>query len=60
MRKPLVDTLMEGGDLSRPEAEKLVQDCRKELHERIADGDMPFDICEEHFGLEPDYLDDLM
>lgn len=30
------------------------------LGERIDAGDMPLDFCEEQWGLEPDFLDDLL
>ena len=60
MRKSLVDTLVERDGISIEEAEERVTDCRMELNDRLAEGDMPFDICEEFFGLEPDYLDELV
>ena len=56
----LVKVLMERDDLTREEAEEQVAECTREMHQRLAEGEMPDDICEEYFGLEPDYLMDLL
>ena len=56
----LTKTLMERDDLTREEAEEQISDCREELYQRLEEGEMPYDICEEYFGLEPDYLMDLI
>ena len=58
--KNLVDTLVERDGITKEEAEKQVADVRESLMERLADGEMPDNICEEEFGLEPDYLMDLI
>ena len=58
--KDLVTTLMDRDGITRDEAEKQVADVRETMMERLADGEMPDDICEEEFGLEPDYLMDLI
>jgi hypothetical protein len=60
MAENLVDVLMRRDNLSEADATKEVKEARRELHERLAYGEMPFDICEELFGLEPDYLLDLL
>ena len=60
MRKSIKDVLMERDGLSSEEAEDLLEEAREELHERLENGDDPSDLCEEFFGLEPDYLDDLL
>ena len=54
------EALMERDGLSPCQADKAVEEARAELLERLEEGDMPFDICEELFGLEPDYLEDLI
>lgn len=59
MRKSIVEVLMDRDGYSKEEASELVEEARTELHERLAKGGMPFDLCEEYFGLEPDYLDEL-
>ena len=52
--------LMERDGMSEKEAEDLIMDAKADMNERLADGEMPEDICEEWFGLEPDYIFDLM
>lgn len=59
-RKSLRDVLMERDGLTAEEADKQIAEATEELHSRLAEGDMPFDLCEEEFGLEPDYLEDLI
>lgn len=56
----LVKTLMARDGVSQEEAERQVAEARDDLFDRLGEGEMPFDICEEHFGLEPDYLMDLI
>ena len=46
--------------LTSAEADEQILNARRELMQRIEDGEMPFDFCEEEWGLEPDYLEDLM
>ena len=61
--KPIYKVLMDRDKISAEQAKLQVQDAKSELHERLANGENPLevmDICEEHFGLEPDYLDELM
>jgi hypothetical protein len=55
----LVAVLIERDGLTQEEARRQVDEAREELSCRLADGEMPFDLCEELFGLEPDYLVDL-
>jgi len=52
--------LMERDGMSESEADKLIKDAKADMFDRLADGEMPDDICEEWFGLEPDYIMDLM
>lgn len=52
--------LMERDEMSAEEADAEIAACQKDLHERLNDGEMPFDICAEWFGLEPDYIEELM
>jgi len=46
--------------MSQEEAEDLISQAKADLDERLEQGEMPEDICEEWFGLEPDYLMDLI
>lgn len=52
----IVNILMKRDDMSREEAEEALQEAR----ERMNEGEDPEEILLEEFGLEPDYLFDLM
>lgn len=52
--------IMERDGLTQQEAEEQIKQCKEDFLERIQNGEMPHDILEEHFGLEPDYLFDLI
>ena len=54
------EVLMERDELTEAEAEEQIEEARKELYNRLNSGEMPYDICEEYFGLEPDYIAELM
>jgi len=56
----VTEILMKRDGLSFAQAEYEVACARRELNERLAQGELPFDICEECFGLEPDYIFDLI
>lgn len=46
--------------MSAEEAEELIREAKADLKQRIEEGELPEDICEEWFGLEPDYLFELL
>ena len=52
--------LMKRDGMSETEADELIAECKEDMNQRLTEGEMPDDICEEWFGLEPDYLFDLM
>jgi hypothetical protein len=52
--------LMERDGLSALEAAQLIEDAREDLAQKLEQGEMPDDICEEWFGLEPDYIMELL
>lgn len=54
------NTLMRRDGISGTEADEMIMDAAQDMRERLADGEMPFDICEDHFGLESDYLEELI
>ena len=56
----LKQTLMKRDGISEKEAESQINAAKEDLETRLGEGNMPFDICEEWFGLEPDYIDDLI
>lgn len=55
------EVLMKRDCMTEEEAELLIAEAKDALEAYIADGDMmsAMDICEEYFGLEPDYLEEL-
>ena len=57
----LKQTLMTRDGLTDKEASKKIEEAHRVLMEYIDKGDMTsaFNVCEEMFGLEPDYLLDL-
>jgi hypothetical protein len=62
-RKPIVETLMKRDGITRSEAEAIKRDAKAELEEILENGgglEEAYDICYDHFGLEPDYLDELL
>lgn len=56
------EILMRRDDMTSEEAENLIDEAREQLHEYINanDTESAENICEEYFGLEPDYLMELI
>ena len=54
------NVLMRRDGLTEKEAEEQVDIAREELARRLNSGESPFDLMEEMFGLEPDYLEELL
>jgi hypothetical protein len=54
--------LIRRDDIGEKEAEELIQQAKEQLQEYIDEGDMEsaYNICEEFFGLEPDYIMELI
>ena len=54
--------LMDRDGITLSEANEIVADAKEQLDIYMAEDDMSsgFDICEEFFGLEPDYLEELL
>ena len=54
--------LMQRDGLSAEEAEELIIEARNDMNYMLENGDTvgAYNICQDHFGLEPDYLDELM
>jgi len=59
-RESVKEVLMRRDGMTAKEADKLIDAMLEDFHHRIDSGEMPFDICEEYFGLEPDYLEEFM
>lgn len=52
--------LMTRDGMSANEADAEIESAREDLFNRLEDGEMPFDTCADWFGLEPDYMDELI
>ena len=62
MNESIKDILIRRDGMTPEEAEELIKEAKEQLDEYLANGDMneAENICSEFFGLEPDYLDELM
>jgi hypothetical protein len=56
----IADVLMKRDGMTLEEAQELIYEARTEANDRIWRGEDAYDICEEYFGLEPDYLEELI
>jgi len=56
----IIKVLVERDGLTKTEAKKEFKEAQEELNRRLVAGEDCYDICEEYFGLEPDYLMDLI
>jgi len=61
-QETIKQVLMRRDEMSENDADELIEEAREQLMLYIDEGDMESaeDICSEFFGLEPDYLDELM
>ena len=60
MMNEIIKVLMERDGMSKGDAIDLFNDAKEEFYERLENGEDCFDFCEEWFGLEPDYIMDLI
>lgn len=60
MADSIANVLVKRDGLTRAEAEREVEYARKTLYGMLDEGESPHDLCEELFGLEPDYLEELI
>ena len=58
----LKQTIMQKYDWNENEADSAIEEAKTMMDEYLNDGDQEsaFNICEEMFGLEPDYLFDIL
>lgn len=54
--KTIKQILIERDGMNEKDAIELIEDAKNDFYERLAAGESPYDICEEWFGLEPDYI----
>ncbi len=62
-RQPIVETLMKRDGITRSEATAIKSDATKELIQILESGggyEDASELCYDYFGLEPDYLDELL
>jgi len=62
MHKTIKQTLVFRDGMSESEAQELIDEAKEQLQEYLADNDQEsaYNICEEFFELEPDYIMELM
>ena len=62
MVKPIKEVLMERDSMSEEEAESLINNAKNTLDYLLELGDLSgaYNICQDYFGLEPDYLEELV
>lgn len=58
--KTIKEILMRRDMLSSKEADALILEASANFWDRLDHNEDPYNICEEYFGLEADYLDELM
>ena len=58
----LKDILMIRDNLTEPEADELIEEARTQLQEYLDEDNIEaaYEICSEYFGLEPDYIMELL
>lgn len=54
------DILMRRDGMTEEDAIELIQQAKRDLEDGIIKDDIDYRICEKWFGLEPDYLDELL
>ena len=62
-RQPIVETLMKRDGITRSEATAIKRDATEELVQILENGgglEEAYELCYDYFGLEPDYLDELL
>lgn len=63
MSETILEVLKHRDNMSQEDAEALIEEAKEDLQDRLEDpmlyGD-PFEICQDWFGLEPDYVMELI
>jgi len=58
--RTIKEILVNRDGMSDEEADNMIEEALDELRLRLDDGDSIDDFCKEFFGLEPDYMEELM
>jgi len=58
----LKDILMRRDGITEEEANELIKDAKEQLQEYLDEGntEAAYEICSDYFGLEPDYIMELL
>lgn len=56
----IIKVLMERDGMAKEDAEEVFDMAKLELNERLQAGELPSNFCQEYFGLEEDYLFELI
>lgn len=61
-KESILQILMRRDSMSQQDAEELIEQAKDELQELLIEGDLlaAEDICGNYFGIEPDYLIELL
>ena len=59
-QETIKEVLMRRDNMTAEDADDLIEQAREDFYDRLASDQSPDDICEEWFGLEPDYLDEFI
>ena len=62
MKETIKQVLIRRDKMTSDQADELIQEAKEALREYLLDNDLQAaeDVCEEFFGLEPDYIDELL
>jgi len=60
MPETIKQVLMRRDKMTSEQADSLIKEAQDDLNYRLADGETPYNICAEWFGLEPDYVMELI
>lgn len=62
MRLSIKETIMQRDELTSEEADSLIAEAKEALEESVMSGDLELaeEVIADYFGLEPDYLDELL
>ncbi len=60
--RTIKEVIVERDNISEAEADRQIKEAREALYEYLEEGEIEAaeDICGEFFGLEPDYLEELL
>ena len=61
-QRTIKQILIDRDGLSEESAQESIDEAQLDFDDYLAEGDLDsaYNICQEHFGLEPDYLDEFM